>query len=75
MKAAEILSTTWVVTEKDVDGERKTKARLCARGYEEEADVRRDSPTLMKLSLRMLFMIAANQGWEVEGCDSKSAFL
>ena len=51
------------------------KGRLCARGYEETAEFRRDSPTAMKASLRMLFMIAANEGYTVEGLDAMLAFL
>ena len=75
-RGGELLSSTWVVSEKEgKEGEVVTKARLCARGFEEIAECRRDSPTAMKMSLRMLFMISANQGWQVEAVDSKSAFL
>ena len=74
-KDGEVVSSVWVVTEKEVKEQRITKARLCARGYEETSDFRRDSPTASKVGLRILFSMAANEGWTVEGLDAKSAFL
>jgi hypothetical protein len=74
-KDGEVVSSVWVVTEKEVKEQRITKARLCARGYEETSDFRRDSPTASKVGLRILFAMAANEGWTVEGLDAKSTFL
>ena len=39
------ISVRWVVTPKIIDGQQKMKARLCARGFEESANFRTDSPT------------------------------
>ena len=65
------ISTTWVMTEKG-DG---VRARLTARGYEEEDDFPKDSPTLQKFSFRILLMLAALNSWVIETTDIKSAFL
>ena len=65
------ISTRWIVTVK----KEKVKARLVARGYEEEALVRRDSPTVDKSGIRILLMIAASKGWKVQSTDIRSAFL
>ena len=40
-KDAELLSTTWVMTEKEVEGATVTKGQLCVQGYEETSDFRR----------------------------------
>ena len=66
------ISSTWVCVEKD-DG--AVKARLVARGYEEEGDVESDSPTMNKSSLRIILSLAAARGWLLETTDIKSAFL
>ena len=44
------ISTRWVLTEKFVNGNKTTKARLVARGFEEDhlAKLRTDSPTCGK---------------------------
>ena len=39
------MSTTWVIKQKIIDGKYALKARLCARGFEEEQFFRTDSPT------------------------------
>ena len=46
------LSTRWVVTEKPLsDGQKGVKARLVARGFEEDDKVQADSPTAPKSTL------------------------
>lgn len=67
----EVISTTWVLGRK----EDEIRARLVARGFEEEDNVVKDSPTLAKSSLRLLLTIIASNGWHVETTDIKSAFL
>jgi hypothetical protein len=67
----EAISTTWVLTEKP-EG---IKARLTARGFEEESNVRSDSPTVQSTSMRFLFAVAATKEWKVNTIDIKSAFL
>ena len=72
----EKISTTWVVTEKLKDGKTVIKARLVARGYEEDKnDIRADSPTCMKDSVRMMLGITAGKGWKIRSLDVKAAFL
>ena len=72
----ERMSTTWVITDKMKNKEVITKARLVARGYEEEKhNIRSDSPTCMKNSVRMLLAIASGKGWKIRSLDVKAAFL
>ena len=51
------------------------KARLVARGNEEKNEVRTDSPTIGKPTLRIQFALAAQYGWKVECSDVTAAFL
>ena len=47
-----------------------------ARGYEEsKKDIRSDSPTCMKDSVRMRLAIAAGKGWKIKSLGVKAAFL
>ena len=65
----ETLSTTWVITRKEV-----TKARLVVRGYEEEK-CRSDSPTCSKDHIRLLLCLAVGKNWSIHSLDVKAAFL
>ena len=51
------ITTRWVVTQKeDHDGMKvKIKARLCMRGFQEEAEPQSDSPTIAKETLKNLY--------------------
>ena len=71
------ISTRWALTEKFVNGNKTTKARLVARGFEEHhlAKLRTDSPTYGKESLRIMIAIIITNGWEINSLDIKSAFL
>ena len=72
----ERVTTTWVTTAKIKDGKMVTKARLVARGYEEEkSGIRSDSPTCMKESIRMMLCIAMSRDWKIKSLDVKAAFL
>ena len=72
----EAMSVRWVVTPKIVDGEKRTKARLVARGFEEDtSNLRTDSPTCMKDSLRLMLAVAASNSWSLNSIDIKAAFL
>ena len=72
----ERLSTTWVITTKISEGKEITKARLVARGYEEDSsNIRSDSPTCQKANVRMLLAIAVAKQWTVRSLDIKAAFL
>lgn len=65
------ISTTWVLWMK---GETH-RARLVARGFEEEQYIQSDSPTVTKSSIRLIVAISAAMQWEVKTTDIKSAFL
>ena len=70
------ISVRWVVTPKLIDGKWSTKARLVARGFEEDSSCfRTDSPTCMKESLRVMLTIAASNNWKIQSVDIKAAFL
>lgn len=65
------ISTTWVLWKKgDV-----MRARLVARGFEEDGNLERDSPTVAKSTIRALIAFAATRGWRLVTTDIKSAFL
>ena len=65
------ITCTWVMTRKGDEA----RARLTARGFQEEADIPSDSPTLQKANLRTILAIAATKDWEITATDIKSAFL
>ena len=67
------ISTRWVLN----DESGKQKARLVARGFEEEPldMTERVSPTCRKESLRILFSISASMAWNLKSLDIASAFL
>ena len=63
----------WVVTKKP-DG--SVKARLVALGYQEKSsDIRKDSPTCNRDSIRLLLTVVAQQGWKLQHIDVQTAFL
>ena len=68
----------WVVTKNPDSGKNQPiKARLCIRGDLEKnkAEVRSDSPTIAKETLKMAIFVAANEGFDVKSVDIKSAYL
>ena len=65
------ISTTWVLWQK---GE-ETRARLVARGFEEETIIQTDSPCIGKSAMRIFLTIASSRCWIVKTTDIKSAFL
>lgn len=72
------IKTRWVYTEHDDESKGyKVKARLCMRGdTEENADnIRVDSPTAHKDSIKLALAIAANENFDIISADVKSAFL
>ena len=71
------ISCRWVIETKKVNGLDITKARLCARGFEDEEAVNRrtDSPTCSKEALRITFAIMASSNWTCKSMDIKRAFL
>ena len=70
------VSVRWVLTEKIKEGTKVMKARLVARGYEDDlGNERTDSPTVNKESLRLAYTIFAGKQWEINSLDIKAAFL
>ena len=60
---------------KHSNGEIQTRARLVARGYEEQQEVPSDSPTMDQTNLKLILAIAQAQRWKVHSVDVKAAFL
>ena len=51
------------------------RARLVARGFEEEEIVHKDSPTVGKSTLRVIMTVTASKKWIPKTTDIKSACL
>ena len=70
------ISVRWVITEKMKDSKLVVKARLVARGFEEDTtNIRKDSPTCSKESIRILVALSAAMKWKIHSLDIKSAYL
>ena len=70
------ISVRWIITEKTKNDQIVTKARLVARGFEENTDdLQKDSPTCSRRAIRMLIAIAASKNWNCHTVDVKSAYL
>ena len=67
------ISVGWIYT----DTEKKRKARLVARGFQEAplSSTSTVSPTCRKESMRLLFSITASSKWTIQSIDITSAFL
>ena len=70
------VSCKWVFTEKFENEKEVVKARSVARGFEKDSsDLCTDSPTCSKQSMRLVFLTAASNKWEIKSLDIKAAFL
>ena len=71
------ITSRWVVTMKEEhDGQKtKFKARLVARGFQEEEPPLSDSPTVLRESNKLFTAVAANQSFEIVSIDIRAAFL
>ena len=71
------ISTRWVYTQKQSNGKSFVKARLVARGFEDQEAslIRTDSPTCSKEGLRIALMIMQANHWVCNSLDFKTAFL
>jgi Reverse transcriptase (RNA-dependent DNA polymerase) len=75
---ANIVTTRWVPTIKTKeDGSRRYKARLIARGFEddERLKVTRDSPTASSSSHRLVLQALVEHQWTPTSWDFETAFL
>ena len=70
------ITTRWITTTKEVEGNFIVKARLVARGFEDiHNQGKNDSPTCTKDSLRLALTIMASKDWKCMSMDIKTAFL
>ena len=58
-----------------VNGVPSTKARLCAKGFQEMQDFRTDSPTCSRESIRLALSVIASMQWTLCSVDIRAAFL
>lgn len=72
-----LISTRWVMSTKEKQGSFITKARLVARGFEDDAVKKGsvDSPTCSKETVRVTLSIMAMKEWKCNALDVKTAFL
>lgn len=71
-----VVSSRWIITEKFLSGKKKVKARLVARGFEEDSsNFRKDSPTCSREGLRLVLLAAVTFSWELQSIDITAAFL
>ena len=70
------ISAKWIFTEKLKNNKKIIKARLVARGYEEDtSNLRSDSPTCSREAMRLVLLTASIMNWQVQTLDFSSAFL
>ena len=74
----EAIDGRWIIQKKDDHDSLKVnlKARYCLRGFKEENKPRSDSPTVDRMSTKLLYAITAQmKGWVLESIDVTAAFL
>ena len=64
-----ISTNKWVIIEKAVEGEKKLKALLVVRGFEEQAKIQTDSPTCSKECQRLVLTLMASREWQCNSID------
>ena len=70
------ISTRWLVTEKIKEGEKICKARLVARGFEEEMEEwEKDAPTCNAETLKFCLAVMKLKRWLCYSLDVKTAYL
>ena len=71
------ISTRWICNLKETPSGTIQKARLVARGFEEndKDNIQKDSPTCGSDSLRVVLATLAQKGWSPHSIDIKTAFL
>ena len=72
----QVISLRWVITEKLSNEKKVIKARLVARGFEEDTqDLRKDSPTCSREAVRLTISLASSKGWKCHTLDVRAAYL
>ena len=51
------------------------KARIVAKGYQEDLKPQSDSPTIMRESLKTFIAVSVNEGFKIASVDITGAFL
>ena len=69
------ISSKWIFSEKEHDGNKTLKARLVARGFEEVFEDKTDSPTCSRQTLKMMFAVSSTLSWDLHCLDVTAAFL
>ena len=70
------ISVRWVCSLKTTESGIKPKARLVARGFEEQSDsIEKESPTCSKDAMRTMLSLINKNGWKLSSLDIKTAFL
>ena len=71
----ERINGRWVCTKKTANGKEVPKARYVIKGFQEHSEIRADSPTGSKESLRLLLSIISSHQWTLSSIDTRAAFL
>lgn len=75
-KNEKVIDSKWVFREKEVDGKIERKARLVARGYQQDSlSEEVYAPVARMVTLRILLSLYIQYDWKVMQLDVKSAFL
>ena len=69
------ISVRWVMRPKIIGGKVSIKARLVARGYEEDNNFRTDSPNSTKEGLCVVLSVFLSLNWSIKSIDVVTAFL
>ena len=70
------ISVKWLCSNKNTDSWLVTKIRFVARGLEKpKNDVRKESPSCSKDSLRVIMAVIAQKKWYLNTINIKTAFL
>ena len=71
----DLITLRWVCKPKLIDDKPSVKARRCARGFQEDLDIRSDSPSCSREGIRIALTIIASMKWQLNGLDVRTAFL
>ena len=69
------ISVRWLLSRSVKSEENITKARLCARGFEEVKDFPTDSLCCSRIGIRTIFILITSNKWEIKSIDVKTAFV
>ena len=70
------ITVKWIFSEKEVNNTCTKKARLVARGFQENnQDLPTNSPTCNKESIRIILSVIASLQWKIHTLDVAAAFL